>query len=126
MAMADELAKLADFNDKSLSTEAAISEELRVIDVIRELESYGVDVHVHDPIADAEEAVHEYGVTLRNWDDLPRAHAFVAAVAHKTFKDRHTDEYMAKLATSGSCFIDVKSAFDAQALRAAGATVWRL
>ncbi len=41
----------------------------RVIDVIRELESYGVDVHVHDPIADADEAVHEYGVKLCSWDD---------------------------------------------------------
>ena len=98
----------------------------RVIDVIRELQSYGVDVHVHDPIADAEEAVHEYGVTLSNWNDLPRAHAFVVAVAHKAFKDRPTGEYIAKLATTCSCFIDVKSAFDGDALRAAGATVWRL
>src|SRR5438094_8638950 len=32
----------------------------RVIDVIRELESYGVRVHVHDPVADKEEALHEY------------------------------------------------------------------
>ena len=97
----------------------------RVIDVIRELESYGVDVHVHDPIADAEEAVHEYGVTLKSWDELPRAHAFVAAVAHRAFKDRHTDDYVGKLLAVGA-FIDVKSAFDSDALRKAGATVWRL
>ena len=36
----------------------------RVIDIIRELESYGVEVSVHDPLADAAEAMHEYGVTL--------------------------------------------------------------
>ena len=97
----------------------------RVIDVIRELESFGVDVHVHDPIADAEEAVHEYGVTLKSWDDLPKCHALVAAVAHKQFKQRGTGDFIAKL-TGSATFIDVKSAFDADAMRAAGATVWRL
>jgi UDP-N-acetyl-D-galactosamine dehydrogenase len=97
----------------------------RVIDVIRELESYGVDVHVHDPIADAEEAVHEYGVTLRSWDELPRSHAVVAAVAHREFKERTTAEYIGKMAAQAP-FIDVKCAFDADALRQAGGAVWRL
>ncbi len=97
----------------------------RVIDVIRELESFGVEVHVHDPIADAEEAVHEYGVTLKGWDELPAAHAIVAAVAHKEFKGRSASDFAAKLA-GASIFIDVKCAFDAQAMRDVGATVWRL
>jgi len=97
----------------------------RVIDVIRELESYGVQVHVHDPIADVEEAVHEYGVALRKWEDLPQSHAIVAAVAHREFKARGIDEYVGKLTTMAP-FIDVKCAFDADALRAGGATVWRL
>ena len=44
----------------------------RVIDVIHELRSYGADVHVHDPVADAAEALHEYGVELASWDELPR------------------------------------------------------
>jgi UDP-N-acetyl-D-glucosamine/UDP-N-acetyl-D-galactosamine dehydrogenase len=97
----------------------------RVIDVIRELESYGVEVHVHDPIADAEEAVHEYGVTLKSWDELPEAHAVVAAVAHRAFKDRKTADYIAKMVKNAP-FIDVKCAFDADEIRAAGAPVWRL
>ena len=50
----------------------------RVIDVVRELESFGAKVHVHDPIADAAEARHEYGVELVPWDALPRAHAAIA------------------------------------------------
>src|SRR4029079_6279772 len=57
----------------------------RVIDVVRELESFGITVHVHDPMADAAETLHEYGVTLTAWDDLPRADAIVAAVAHRAF-----------------------------------------
>jgi UDP-N-acetyl-D-glucosamine/UDP-N-acetyl-D-galactosamine dehydrogenase len=44
----------------------------RVIDVVRELQSYGADVYVHDPVADVAEAMHEYGVTLTSWDSLPR------------------------------------------------------
>src|SRR5690349_2639801 len=43
----------------------------RVIDVVHELRSYGADVYVHDPVADAGEAMHEYGVELSSWDDLP-------------------------------------------------------
>ena len=39
----------------------------RVVDVIEELRSYGVQVHVHDPVADAGEAKHEYGIELKEW-----------------------------------------------------------
>jgi UDP-N-acetyl-D-galactosamine dehydrogenase len=55
----------------------------KVIDIIRELQSYGVDVHVTDPTADPEEAMHEYGVKLETFEELPRADAVVAAVAHR-------------------------------------------
>jgi UDP-N-acetyl-D-galactosamine dehydrogenase len=58
----------------------------KVIDIIKELQSYGVDVHVTDPTADPEEAMHEYGVKLEAWDDLPRADAIVAAVAHREYQ----------------------------------------
>ena len=97
----------------------------RVIDVIRELESYGVEVHVHDPVADADEALHEYGVTLRAWDELPCAGAIVAAVSHREFGSRPLTELIKKVGRPG-VFIDVKSAFDATRLRAEGLSVWRL
>ena len=44
----------------------------RVIDVIHELQSYGIDVHVHDPVSDAAEARHEYGIELETWEPAPR------------------------------------------------------
>src|SRR5690606_34610141 len=47
----------------------------KVIDVIRELQSYGCRVHVHDPVATPEEAMHEYGVKLVDWQALPVAQA---------------------------------------------------
>jgi UDP-N-acetyl-D-galactosamine dehydrogenase len=97
----------------------------KVIDIIRELKSYGVDVHVTDALADPEEALHEYGVRLERWDDLPRADAIVAAVAHREYAELGIDELSRKVVKSGA-FIDVKAAFDPQAIRAAGLRLWRL
>jgi len=97
----------------------------RVIDVVQELKSYGAEVHVHDPVPDAEEARHEYGLELEPWDALPRADAVVLAVAHREFLTRPVEDYLSKVIAQG-CFIDVKSQFDAAALQRAGLTVWRL
>ena len=97
----------------------------RVIDVIDELKSYGVDVHVHDPACDVGEARHEYSLELRTWDELPRADAVVVAVAHDEFVEKPVDAYLAKLVKPG-CLIDVKGRFDMNELRRAGITVWRL
>lgn len=97
----------------------------KVIDVVRELESYGARVHIHDPVADAGEAEHEYGVALTPWDALPRAAAVVAAVAHSAFKHRSLDEFVAKM-QPGGVYVDVKCQADPQALAARGVSVWRL
>jgi UDP-N-acetyl-D-glucosamine/UDP-N-acetyl-D-galactosamine dehydrogenase len=97
----------------------------KVIDVIRELQSYGAKVYVHDPVADSAEAEHEYAVKLTAWNDLPQADAVVVAVAHKEFKERPLKDYYAKVKTGG-CLIDVKSQYDQAELRAAGLHVWRL
>jgi UDP-N-acetyl-D-glucosamine/UDP-N-acetyl-D-galactosamine dehydrogenase len=97
----------------------------KVIDVIRELESYGVTVHVHDPVAAADDAQHEYGVRLVEWDHLPRANAIVAAVAHDALREHSLDELTQKLC-AGGLVADVKGMFDAGQLRAGGFHVWRL
>jgi UDP-N-acetyl-D-galactosamine dehydrogenase len=97
----------------------------KVGDVINELRTYGVEVFVHDPYADPEEAMHEYGVRLFGWDELPRADAIVAAVSHRALLDLPTEDFAQKL-IKGGCFIDVKAAFDQAALVAAGIKVWRL
>ncbi|MDY0330959.1 MAG: nucleotide sugar dehydrogenase [Thiomonas sp.] len=97
----------------------------KVIDVIRELASYGVNVIVHDPIANPDEAVHEYGVTLTPWAELPRARAVVSAVAHQAYKDMSVAEVLEKLQPSG-IFMDVKCQYDAAELQSHGAQVWRL
>ncbi len=97
----------------------------KVADIVAELRSFGVQVHVHDPWADAQQARHEYGVELLSWDQLPRADAMIAAVAHGEFAQRDAQE-LARKVIRGGCFIDVKARFDAAALRAQGLAVWRL
>ena len=97
----------------------------KVIDVIRELESFGVEVHCHDPVASAAEAAHEYGIVLRPWENLPRAEALVVAVSHRAFLEGPVERYRPLLADGGA-FIDVKAAFDRDALAAAGWRTWRL
>ncbi|KAF0192575.1 MAG: UDP-N-acetyl-D-mannosaminuronate dehydrogenase [Gammaproteobacteria bacterium] len=97
----------------------------RVIDVINELRSYGIDVSVHDPVVDSGHARHEYGIELVSWDDLPVADAMVVAVAHDAFTAKDVSDYAGKI-VSGGVFVDVKSAFDRGALKSAGLEVWRL
>ncbi|NMG15296.1 nucleotide sugar dehydrogenase [Aromatoleum bremense] len=97
----------------------------KVIDVIRELESFGCSVHVHDPVAAPAEAGHEYGIRLVPWEALPKAAAMVAAVSHAAYLDMRLDEFAGKL-LPGGVFSDVKSSYDADALARAGVTVWRL
>jgi len=97
----------------------------KVIDIINELKSYGVEVFVTDPQAESEEAMHEYGVPLVAWDDLPRADAIVAAVAHHEYASLSVEDFSKKL-VKGGAFIDVKSAFDRESILAAGFKFWRL
>ena len=97
----------------------------RVIDVINELKSYGVEVFVHDPIANPDEARHEYGVELVDWDRMPKVEALVLAVAHSQYKEMDPDRLRGKLVTPG-CVIDVKSVLDPAAFAKAGTSFWRL
>jgi UDP-N-acetyl-D-galactosamine dehydrogenase len=97
----------------------------KVGDVINELKSYGIEVFVHDPWADPEEAMHEYGVRLFAWDDLPRADAVVAAVSHRQLVSLSVEDIQRKM-IKGGCFIDVKAVFDRQALEQVGMRVWRV
>ena len=58
----------------------------RVVDIIRELESYGIDVDVYDPWVDAAEAKREYGVEMIEAPGLQRYNSVIIAVAHSIFE----------------------------------------
>jgi len=99
----------------------------RVIDVIRELESYGVDVVVHDPVANAASAKEIYGIELSDLKGVAKVDAIIAAVAHDALLERSPSAWAALLdIEQGIPFMDVKSAFNRNELAAAGFKVWRL
>ena len=97
----------------------------KVIDIINELRTYGVEIFVTDPQAESEHAMEEYGVPLLPWADMPQADAIVAAVAHDEFAALSMADFAEKLVPGGA-FIDVKAAFNREAIQGAGYSLWRL
>ena len=98
----------------------------QVADVVKELQDFGCEVHVHDPQAEPEQALHEYGITLSEWGQLPQnADAIVAAVSHAEYTTQPVTNLLALL-KPGCVFIDIKSAYSPEAITAAGACLWRL
>ena len=98
----------------------------KVADLVKELQEFGCEVYVHDPLAEAEQALHEYGITLRDWHQLPQnADAIVAAVSHAKYTTQPVANLLAPLKRCG-VFIDIKSAYMPEAITATGAYLWRL
>ncbi len=97
----------------------------KVVDIVRELEDYGVEVQVHDELADPAEAERGYGIGLKPWRDLKPAAAVVVAVSHRAYRDL-SPERLANLFNGEPVLMDVKGVFDANRLREAGVRVWRL
>lgn len=97
----------------------------KVADLIRELKEYGCEVHVHDPIAEPDEALREYEISLSSWDQLPVADAIVAAVSHSDYLSMPLDDILNRLKPNG-VFVDVKSAYQVQDIESSGIAVWRL
>jgi UDP-N-acetyl-D-galactosamine dehydrogenase len=85
----------------------------KVPDIIRELREYGVKVLVHDPLAEHEEAVAEYGIHLSEWKQLKDLDGLVLAVAHREYVERNLAELLRPLRRQDNgVLIDVKSVLD--------------
>ncbi|MBV8467922.1 MAG: nucleotide sugar dehydrogenase [Burkholderiales bacterium] len=97
----------------------------KVIDVISELASYGIKVHVADPEADRAEADREYGVRLTPVAKLLAANALVVAVAHRSYRDLTVAD-VRRLLAPGGVLIDVKACLPRETFEQAGFHVWRL
>jgi UDP-N-acetyl-D-galactosamine dehydrogenase len=97
----------------------------RVVDIVQELNSYGVQVQVWDPIADPHAALEEYGIQLINLNEMTEVEAVIAAVAHHAIVTMDLSQFIAHIAPR-TPFIDVKSAFTREHLEKYGFKVWRL
>jgi len=106
-------------------SEPIVNKIAGVVALIFSMAIFGLEVFVHDPMADPLAAHEEYGIELSSWEDLPVADTIVMAVAHRAYLERPPAACLDKL-IPGGCFIDVKSKFARGALEAAGVRVWKL
>ncbi|AAO90379.1 nucleotide sugar dehydrogenase [Coxiella burnetii] len=97
----------------------------KVIDIIEELNDYGIECVVHDPLADPEVAKQLYNIDLKSWDEIHDVDSFVLAVAHDQFHQYSLEDYHAKLAHH-SIIVDVKNVLNPQDCKSNGITLWRL
>ncbi|MGR3802854.1 Vi polysaccharide biosynthesis UDP-N-acetylglucosamine C-6 dehydrogenase TviB [Marinibacterium profundimaris] len=85
----------------------------RVVDVIAELQDYGVTVEVHDPWVDPDIARREYGLDLVDQPEDGTYDGVILAVAHDCFREMGADRLRA-LGREASVLVDLKSAFPAE------------
>ena len=97
----------------------------KVNDIVVDLNSYGIAVIVHDPIAPTKAVADEYGIHLWDWSDLPRCHAIVLAVDHDEYRTLTMGD-LARMVVPGGVIIDVKSRFSAFDAAANGLHYWCL
>ncbi len=98
----------------------------RVVDIIRELRDYDVEVLVHDPLADPIEAREEMDVELCNIDQVDGVDAIICAVAHHAYRGFDVERFKRLANDGGAIVIDVKSQFDRREFEEAGFRYWCL
>ena len=97
----------------------------KVGDVVKEFKTYGVELLVHDPLADRAEAEHHYNVGLCAWNDLVDLDAIILCVSHNEYKALSVEDYKTML-NPGAVLMDVKSSVDETTFKQAGINLWRL
>jgi len=101
----------------------------RVIDIVHELAEFGIVPVIADPVADADEARHEYGLEFESIDNIKDMDAVVLAVAHDEFKGLSMDKlngFYRDVPCENRVIIDVKGLLDRKEYEAAGYRYWRL
>ena len=98
----------------------------KVVDLIRELESWNVTVSISDPWADPDEVMQEYGLKLVETSHMVGLSAVIVAVGHNEFREMAVGEFRELCVAEGAVFGDLKSIYHKQSLRDAGFDVFRL
>ena len=101
----------------------------KIIDIVKELEEYGITPVITDPTADRDEAKRLYGVEFVDMDSIKDCDAVVLAVAHEAFKgltQADFDKMFKAVENSKKVLIDIKGLLDRKQYEAAGYQYWRL
>jgi len=97
----------------------------RVTDIVAELQTFGINVQVHDPSADAELVAEEYDITLMPLDAMKPADAVIVAVAHRSYRDGGWPLVAGLLKGGTGLVADVRGVLDRSAVPPE-TTLWRL
>jgi len=98
----------------------------KVVDIIDELRDYEINVLVHDPIADPEEAKKYYGIELQTLEALQRVDGVIVAVMHDNYRELGLSEIVRLCTEGASLVIDVKGAFCPEEAKKMNIKYWRL
>ncbi|WP_423708668.1 nucleotide sugar dehydrogenase [Undibacterium sp. WLX3042] len=98
----------------------------KVVDLVRELESWGAKVVVADPMAEPDEVKHEYGFALGNVNAECKVDSLVVAVGHDMYRSLSIPELRTFCKSATPVLADVKSLYNKEDAIAAGFTVFRL
>lgn len=101
----------------------------KVYDIIKQLNTYGIEPVVVDPWASEQDAMHEYGVKLTKVEDVANADCVIIAVAHDAFRTLDLDtikNFFRAVPDEEKVLIDVKGIYKVEDLRASNMKWWRL
>ncbi|WP_272030371.1 nucleotide sugar dehydrogenase [Oceanobacillus kimchii] len=99
----------------------------KVNDIVTELEEYGVDVIVHDPVAQGQEVKKVFGIELAEKEDLRDLDAVVLAVPHQQYKELNVNKINTMYRQDNKkVFIDIKGSLDKNDFYQAGYSYWSL
>lgn len=100
----------------------------KIVDIIDGLKEYGINPVICDPYAEQDEAKREYGIELRNFDDITDCDAVIVAVAHDDYKNlkmNHINQIY-RADNTKKILIDLKGIFDKKEYLESGYLYWRL
>ena len=101
----------------------------KVYDIIKHLNTYGIEPIIVDPWASEKDAMHEYGVVLSGIEDVFDVDCIIIAVAHDKFRELKLNDIKKlyrNVTDREKVIIDVKGLFGAEALKKSGMMWWRL
>ena len=102
----------------------------KVNDIIKQLNTYEISPLIVDPWASEKDAMHEYGVSLTNLEDIHDADCIIVAVAHNQFKEINLEQlkkmYRESSADNEKILLDVKGLYTVKDLEESNMRYWRL
>jgi UDP-N-acetyl-D-glucosamine/UDP-N-acetyl-D-galactosamine dehydrogenase len=98
----------------------------KIINLINDLKSWSIDVHVVDPWADKTEVLNEYSIELINLNELNNLDSIIVAVGHDEFRNLELTDLKALCSFEKPVFADIKSIYEKQQILDLGFTLFRL